>query len=202
MSRTGFRVTARTPLHSRITCRTGSSFVDFAPLFSFRSFKWTGRRCWPPTGVWPRRASLDDPAFVTANSNWRRNTGNCPTWQPHAGKNRVSLVSLPHHWRDKERGAVSGFISGASGWSLLRHPSGGAGGCDDEVTGSDSRTGCINTASLSESEAAASITLDSWLLLCPYLFKWPQSFHKVSCRLEWKQTKRRNQRRKGCFPAT
>lgn len=61
--------------------------------FSFRSFKWTERRCSCPTGASPRRASPDGPASATAKSSLRRNTRNCPTWQPHAGKSRVSLVS-------------------------------------------------------------------------------------------------------------
>lgn len=62
--------------------------------FSFRSFKWTERQCSCPTGALPRRASPDGPASATAKSTLRRNTRNCPTWQPHAGKSRVSLVSL------------------------------------------------------------------------------------------------------------
>lgn len=111
------------------------TLIVFLSPHSFRSSSLTGRCCWPLTGVWPRRASLGDLALITASSNWRRNTGNCPTWQPHAGKNRVSLVSLPPPPRRQRRGggkASFGFFFlsffflggwGASAESLSRHKS-------------------------------------------------------------------------------
>lgn len=73
--------------------------------FSFRSFKWTGRRCWCPTEALPRTASPDGPASAMEKSTLRRNTRNCPTWQPHAGKSRVSLVS------PRQAAGVGGLLS-------------------------------------------------------------------------------------------
>lgn len=65
--------------------------------FSFRSSKLTERRCSCPTGALLRRASPDGLASAMAKSSSRRSTRNCPNWQPHAGKSRVSLVSLRQH---------------------------------------------------------------------------------------------------------
>lgn len=134
------------------------TLIVFLSPHSFRSSSLTGRCCWPLTGVWPRRASLGDLALITASSNWRRNTGNCPTWQPHAGKNRVSLVSLPPPPRRQRLGGgrpVLGFLLFLRGWgasaeSLSRHKS-------RRVwlwwQGHWSKTGWVNMGFLSESAA-------------------------------------------------
>lgn len=88
------------------TTRSLSHFC-FGFLFSSRSFRWRGRRCWPPIEVWLRKVWPADLDSTMANSSWRRNTANCPTWQRHAGKNEVRSVS-GREWG--WRGSCSGFM--------------------------------------------------------------------------------------------
>lgn len=75
------------------TCGKKGDTCFFWPVCSFRKSKQNGRCCWCPTEAWLRTASATSLTSATESSSWPRSMENWLTWQLHAGKSRVSLVS-------------------------------------------------------------------------------------------------------------